>query len=275
MKQRSWLITGGSSGLGKSLALCAIKAGDTVYATFRSSEQAQYFEAQYPGRAIGLVVDLGMPEQVASLIQKLGKEGIVPDILVNNAGMGFVGAIEETTQEEALHLFQVNFFAMHALTRALLPGMRARKSGQIVQLSSHSGVHAFPGFGMYSASKFAMEGLSEALKAELAPHGIDVILVEPGPFRTQFASQLPEAEMRLPDYEETSGAFRDKLKSVSGKQEGDPEKAAKLIYQTLSTDKRPFRLILGPTALKTVTLKQEALEAALKASQAHASEVIY
>ncbi len=275
MKQRSWLITGGSSGLGRALSLCAIEAGDIVYATFRSPEQVQDFESRYPGQAIGLEVDLGIPEQVASLIEKLEKEGIIPDILVNNAGMGFAGSIEETTPEEAQHLFQVNFFAMHTLTRALLPGMRARKAGQVVQVSSHSGVHAFPGFGMYSASKFAMEGLSEALKAELAPHGIVVILVEPGPFRTQFAEALPEAETRLRAYEETSGAFRDKLKSLSGKQEGHPEKAAALIYQTLSSDVKPFRLILGPTALKTVTLKKEALGAALQASKAHATEVTY
>ena len=275
MKERTWLITGVSSGIGKALAANALAAGDIVYGTFRKSAQSESFSSDSPGKSFGLVADLSDPLQVEALLNRLETDKIDPDVLVNNAGMGFAGAIEETTLEEMRRVFEVNFFATHALTCAVLPGMRNRNSGCIIQLSSHSGVASFPGFGTYSASKFALEGLTEALKAEVEPFGIKVLLIEPGPFRTHFARGLPEAENRLKAYEETSGAFRDKLKAVSGKQEGNPAKAAELIYHSVISGNHPFRLVLGPTALRTIAMKRDALDEALKASEPYASQVIY
>lgn len=215
MNKRNWLITGISSGLGKAMAEAVISTGDFVIGTLRKEQEVKDFNEQYSGRALAILLDVtdisSIDETIGQLISTAGPI----DVLVNNAGIGFVGAIEEASIEELKNVFEVNFFGMTQLTQSVLPHMRARQNGHIVQISSHAGIKATAGFGVYNASKFAMEGLSEALALELKPLGIRVSIIEPGPFRTNFAGRsLNQAEQIIADYDQTAGAFRQKLLSV-------------------------------------------------------------
>ncbi len=197
-------------------------------------------------------------------------------MLVNNAGFGFAGAIEETSMEEVRKVFEVNFFGLLKMTQAVLPFMRKTEKGHIVQISSHGGVKAFAGFGIYNASKFAVEGFSEALAQEVKPLGIKVSLVEPGPFRTAFAGDgLGLAQKEIEDYSETSGVFKAKLKGVHGKQEGDPAKAAQAIIGLVEAKNPSLRLPLGKTALMTIGMKLDSLQADLEANRAIAEQAVY
>ena len=196
--------------------------------------------------------------------------------MVNNAGIGFVGAIEETSLEEVRTVFEANFFGTLNLTQTVLPFMRKEKKGHIVQVSSHGGIKAFAGFGIYNASKFALEGFSEALAQEVAPLGINVSLVEPGPFRTKFATKgLGEAKAIIADYSETAGAFRTKLKGVDGKQEGDPIKASKAIIDLVNSEKPSLRLPLGKVALITIGMKLDSIKSDLETNREIAENTVY
>jgi len=196
MDKRNWLITGVSSGLGKAMAETVINTGDFVIGTFRNESEVNTFNEKYGSQATGILLDItdisSIDETVGQLVSSVGHI----DVLVNNAGVGFAGAIEEASVDEVRTVFEVNFFGMLKLTQVVLPHMRDRKSGQIVQISSHAGVKAFAGFGIYNASKFAMEGMSEALAQEVSPLGIKVSIIEPGPFRTNFASRSLHQERR-------------------------------------------------------------------------------
>jgi short-subunit dehydrogenase len=185
MKQKIWFITGMSSGLGEALAQTVIERGDFVIGTFRSQMQADDFNTVYQSKAFAIKLDITKPNDTDQayqlIVEKFGKI----DVLVNNAGFGFAGAIEETSMEEAREVFEANFFGTLHLTQTFLPLFRQQKSGHIVQISSHGGFKAFVGFGIYNASKFALEGFSEALAQEIAPLGVKLTIVEPGPFRTR------------------------------------------------------------------------------------------
>ncbi len=276
MEKQVWFITGISSGLGKSLAEAVIGQGHFVVGTFRKQEQVVAFNEIHQGQAEGILLDIN--DQVA------GKEAIRQvhethgkiDVLVNNAGLGFVGAIEETSIEEVRQVFETNFFATLALTQAVLPHMRAQKSGNIVQISSHGGVKAFGGFGIYNASKFALEGFSEALAQEVAPLGIKVSIIEPGPFRTAFAgNNLGLASGEISAYQETAGAFRSKLQGVDGKQEGDPDKAALAIIEHVHQQNPTLRLPLGKVPMITIGAKIESLKSDLEANRIVAEGAVY
>jgi short-subunit dehydrogenase len=183
------------------------------------------------------------------------------DVLVNNAGFGFAGAIEETSIEETREIFEANFFGTLQLTQTFLPLFRQQKSGHIIQISSHGGFKAFPGFGIYNASKFALEGFSEALAIEVAPLGIKLTIVEPGPFRTNFAgSGFKQAAEIIEDYNSTAGAFRERMKQVDGKQEGDPTKAAQAIIDIAKLDTPPLRLPLGRMAIVSLMSKLDSVQ---------------
>ncbi|WP_371480471.1 oxidoreductase [Kitasatospora sp. NBC_00315] len=250
---RVWLITGASSGFGLAIAEAALAAGDTVVAAVRRPEALAEFAAAHPERVSPVALDVTDPARItevaAEVLERFGRV----DVLVNNAGRGLVGAVEETTEQELRELMDLHFFGPAALTRALLPQMRRRGSGAVVQMSSMGGRFSFPGVGAYSATKFALEGLSEALALEVAPFGVKVLIVEPGSFRTGFAgggALLQSAPIDA--YEETVGPVRAVLPSSDGKQPGDPAKAAAAIVAALDADRTPLRLALGNDATDAI-----------------------
>ena len=276
MEKQIWFITGISSGLGKAIAQTALEAGHFVIGTFRRNEQVAEFNLTHAETAKAFLLDITDQVAIKKIIAEVKVQFGKIDVLVNNAGVGFVGAIEETSDQEVREVFEANFFGTLALTREVLPIMRKQNSGHIIQISSHGGIKAFAGFGIYNASKFALEGFSEALAQEVAPLGIKVTLVEPGPFRTKFASsQLGEAKSKIDDYNETAGSFREKLKSVDGKQEGSPQKAAKVIVGLVENENPPLRLPLGKTPLKTISMKLESIQKDLDAASLIAQSVVY
>ncbi len=256
MQQKIWFITGISSGLGKALAQTAIEKGDFVIGTFRSQIQADTFNIQHKDKAFGLTLDITKPSEIEKTFKTIIDKFEKIDVLVNNAGFGFAGAIEETSSIEAREIFETNFFGTLQVTQAALPIFRKQKSGHIIQISSHGGFKAFQGFGIYNASKFAVEGFSEALAIEVAPLGIKLTIVEPGPFRTNFSgNSFGQAKAIIDDYNETAGAFRQRMKAVDGKQEGDPTKAAKAIFDITNIENPPLRLPLGKIAVVSLTAK--------------------
>lgn len=276
MEKKIWLITGISSGLGKALAQSAVKSECFVIGTFRNQSQVDEFNAQNEGNGFAFKLDItneiDIQRTVESIISKFGRI----DVLVNNAGVGFVGAIEETSMEEVREVFEANFFGTLKLTQAVLPFMRKERKGNIVQISSHGGIKAFAGFGIYNASKFALEGFSEAMAQEVAPLGIKVSIVEPGPFRTNFAGNgLGQAENVIDDYSNTAGAFRTKLKSVDGKQEGDPIKASKAIIDLVYSENPTLRLPLGKVALMTIGMKLDSIKSDLEINRKTSENAVY
>lgn len=256
MAQQLWFITGISSGLGKAMAETFLAAGHFVIGTFRKPEQVTAFNEQHKEAGFSYQLDLTNPDQIQAVAQSVTDRFGRIDVLVNNAGFGFAGAVEEASDAELRVVFETNFFGTVALTKAFLPLFRQQRSGHIIQLSSHSGMKAPAGFGIYSASKFALEGISEALAAELAPLGIKLTIVEPGPFRTDFAGAgFGQAENHIADYDATAGAFRNRMVQVNGQQEGDPQKAAEAILHITTIENPPLRLPLGKIAVGTLGAK--------------------
>ena len=251
---RQWLITGVSSGFGRELARAALARGDVVVGTVRQPAQADHFEELAPGRAHAVTLDVTHGADIEPAVQRvLARVGHV-DVLVNNAGYGLFGAVEEVSDAEARAVMETNFFGALALTRALLPHLRERGSGHIFNVSSVAGVIGFPGGGLYSASKFALEGLTEALAAELAAFGIRVTLVEPGGFRTSFSGGSLRMAARVIDaYADTPAAkTRASMNRYAGNEPGDPAKAALAIIAALEAPLAPLRLVLGADAVGMV-----------------------
>lgn len=264
---RVWLITGATSGFGRTLTEAALAAGDTVAAAARRPASLGDLAAAHPQRLLPLAVDVTdtarADEVVAEVVGRFGRI----DVLVNNAGRGLIGAVEETSDAELRDLMELHFFGPAALTRAALPYMRARGSGAVVQMSSMGGRLSFPGVGAYSATKFALEGLTEALAGEVAAFGIKALIVEPGSFRTGFAggSALRHTATALPAYEGTVGAVRTGLPDSDGKQPGDPVKAAAAILAALDSEHTPLRLALGNDALNALLTHANAARAEARA----------
>jgi NAD(P)-dependent dehydrogenase (short-subunit alcohol dehydrogenase family) len=261
----NWLITGVSSGLGQALAQAALTRGDTVIGTARRPADLETFEALAPGRALGLQLDLSKPGEAATVVAKA--EAMVGQIdrLVNNAGYGMVGAIEESGLDQARALFDVNLFGAIAMIQAVLPAMRARRGGHIINITSLSGFAPWWGTGIYGASKYAFECIGQALAQELKPLGIRVTNVAPGGFRTGFAgSALVEAERTIPDYDD--GARQSKLSLLAGrgKEHGDPAKAALAILTALDEPEPPRHLFLGEDALRHAREHFELLESEMR-----------
>ncbi|MFF2045586.1 oxidoreductase [Kitasatospora sp. NPDC058170] len=250
---RVWLITGANSGFGQAIAQAAIAAGDTVVAAARRPETLDALVAAHPDRVVPVRLDVTDPARIAAVVaDTLLWYGRI-DVLVNNAGRGLIGAVEEYTDRELRDLMELHFFGPAALTRAVLPHMRAQGSGAVVQMSSMGGRFSFPGVGAYSATKFALEGLSEALAQEVAGFGVKVLIVEPGSFRTGFAGAdaLAQATV-IPAYEPVVGHVRSGLPDSDGKQAGDPVKAAAAILAALDAEHTPLRLALGNDAVDGV-----------------------
>lgn len=276
MKNKIWFITGISSGLGKCLAQTVIENGDFVIGTFRNQIQADIFNNQYKEEAFALTLDITKETEIEKAVKLVSEKFGSIDVLVNNAGFGFAGAIEETSTEETREIFEANFFGTLKLTQSFLPMLRQQKSGHIIQISSHGGFKAFPGFGIYNASKFALEGFSEALAIEVAPLGIKLTIVEPGPFRTNFAgSSFKQAEKIIEDYNPTAGAFRERMKQVDGKQEGNPIKASHAIIDITKLDTPPLRLPLGKIAIVSLTTKLESVQKDINTYKDIAESVVY
>lgn len=259
---RVWLITGCSSGFGHAIAEAALSRGDTVLATARRPESLGDLVEEAPqGRAHALALDVTDPGQVRGVVDEvIGRLGRI-DVLVNNAGYGSVGAVEEFTMEELRTQFETMFFGTVELTKAVLPHMRARRSGAIVQMSSMGGQLAFPGFGSYCAAKFALEGFSEALAGEVAPFGIKVLIVEPGAFRTGFGGTRMRRSQEIKDYSTSVGGTRELVDNMDQTQPGDPTKAARAILTALDAQETPLRLPLGADAVENIRNKLDSARA--------------
>lgn len=254
-----WLITGCSTGFGREFALAALERGFRVVATARQPDVLADIEGRFGDRVLVLPLDVTDGAAVdAVMAQALSRFGAV-DVLVNNAGHGFVGAVEEGEDEAVRALFDVNFFGLARITRAVLPGMRARGRGWIVNISSIAGLSPNAGAGYYAASKFAVEGLSDALALEVQSFGIKVLVVEPGPFRTDFGGRSMRTVPAIPAYADTlAGQRRRDLTRTNGKQPGDPAKAVALVLEALRADNPPRRLVIGDSAINRALAKLEA-----------------
>ncbi|HEU5421646.1 MAG TPA: SDR family NAD(P)-dependent oxidoreductase [Streptosporangiaceae bacterium] len=248
---RVWLVTGASSGFGRAITEAAAAAGDVAVATARRVTALDDLAAAYPDQVEVLPLDVtDIPAIEATVRDVIARHGRI-DVLVNNAGRTHVGAVEETTDAELRGLLDVHLLGPAALTRAVLPHMRSRKSGAIVQLSSIGGQLSYAGFGAYSATKCALEGMSEALAQEVAPHGIKVLIVEPGAFRTGLFGSSSASEP-IAAYDGTAGQTRRMVASTGGAQPGDPAKAAAAIRTALDAVRTPLRLPLGDDAVDAI-----------------------
>lgn len=261
---RTWFITGASTGFGRLLAEEVLKGGGKVVATARKLDKIADLEQKYPEKAKAFALDVTDPAQILSIVaQTLTTFGPV-DILVNNAGYGLAGGIEEASEEEFMPVFETNVFGLMRVTRAFLPHFRKQRSGNIVNLSSIGGLIGSAGWGYYNASKFAVEGFSEALAAELAPLGVHVTIVEPGPFRTDFLGRSGvEAKERIADYDATAGKTRQYFHDQAGKQKGDPVRAVHAIIQAAESPQPPLHLVLGALALQRMRGKLDQWKAEL------------
>ena len=262
---RTWLITGTSAGFGPALARAALTAGDNVVATARRVESLDGLVNEHPGRALAVGLDVTDRAQieaaVAAAIDRFGAIGVV----VNNAGLASVGAVEELQDADLRSLMDTMYFGPIAMIQAVLPGMRARRTGTIVQMSSMGGQVSMPGFGAYCSAKFALEALSEALAAELAPHGIRVLIVEPGAFATRFGGGRSQVSPDSGLYDETVGPQRAAVDAMDGSQPGDPDKAAAAILEALKAPDPPLRLALGSDAVTYIGSTLDARRAELDA----------
>ena len=260
---RVWLITGASSGFGRELAEAALARGDRVVATARRTDALDDLAGE---RAHVIALDVtDAAQRAAAVSESLERFGQI-DVLVNNAGRTQVGAVEETTDEELRALFDLHFFAPAALTRAVLPHMRERGGGAIVQMSSVGGQVTAPGFGAYCATKFALEGLTETMRDEVAGFGIRTVIVEPGAFRTGlFRPGAAYESQAMPEYAETVGPTRAYVRDNHGAQPGDPAKAAAAIIAALDADEPPTRLVLGADAIGSIEARLKAVADELQA----------
>jgi NAD(P)-dependent dehydrogenase (short-subunit alcohol dehydrogenase family) len=246
---RVWFITGASTGFGRLLAEEVLRSGSRVIATARKVEAIADLAAHYPDTARVLALDVTKPEQIEAVAAKAIAAWDRIDVLVNNAGYGIAGGIEEATEAEFLPVFETNVLGLIRVTRAFLPQLRTQRAGHVINLSSIAGLVGQAGWGYYNTSKFAVEGFSEALAAEMAPLGVKVTIVEPGPFRTDFLGRSAALiERVIPDYAETVGKTREYYENMPGKQPGDPMKAVQAMMDVVEMDSPPLHLLLGALA---------------------------
>ena len=261
-----WFVTGASRGFGRQLAELALERGDAVVATARNPA-ALASELGPHERLLTATLDITDAQAahaaVAGALERFGRI----DVLVNNAGRGLIGAVEETSEAEVLAVFENNVFGTLAVTRAVLPSMRERRAGTIVNVSSVGGMASRSGGGIYGGTKFAIEGISEALRAELAPLGIRVVIVEPGAFRTDFhdPGSIRFSERVIDDYASTAGEFREAAATTNHLQRGDPRKAAAAMIAAATAADPPQRLVLGADALARIGAKLDQVRSDLDA----------
>ncbi|MGZ2747186.1 oxidoreductase [Burkholderia stagnalis] len=263
------LITGVSSGFGRALAQEALAVGYTVVGTVRSEQARREFEAMHANDAIGLVLDVTDFDTIDGVVSDI-EASIGPiDILVNNAGYGHEGVMEEAPLSEMRRQFDVNVFGAVAMIKATLPFMRKRRRGHILNITSMGGHITMPGIAYYCGSKFALEGISEALGKELGPFGIAVTAVAPGSFRTDWAGRsMMRTPRSIPDYDALFDPIRKAREEKSGRQSGDPVKAARAMLAVMAAERPPAHLLLGSDALRLVRDKLSALEGEIRAWEA-------
>jgi NAD(P)-dependent dehydrogenase (short-subunit alcohol dehydrogenase family) len=260
-QQSVWFVTGCSTGFGRELAKHLLARGRLVVVTARKPEQLTAFTGMEG--ALVLKLDVTSPAEIEAAVHAAEARFGRIDVLVNNAGIGYFAAVEEGEDAEVRRMFDINLFGLAAVTRAVLPGMRKRRQGFIVNVSSIGGLRSFPAVGWYNATKFAVEGLSEALWQEVKPLGIRVMLVEPSGFRTDWAGRSAgESKVQIPDYAATAGAGRAGVRAVSGKQAGDPVRAVEAIIKVVEGPDAPHHLLLGNDAYDRAMGKLNDLRAA-------------
>ncbi|MDZ8184125.1 MAG: oxidoreductase [Nostoc sp. ChiSLP02] len=268
---RVWFITGTSKGFGRALAETVLEQGEIVVLTARNPKLIEDLAKRFPEHTLTVQLDVTKPEEVQEAVkQAITKFGRI-DVLVNNAGYGILGAIEEVSNEGVRHQFETNFFGVLEVLRTVLPYMRKQRGGHIINISSVGGFVGYAGTGIYNGSKFAIEGISEALAQEVAPLGIKITIVEPGAFRTDFVTRsLVISDNEIQDYETVIGEMRQGAQAIlDGKLEfqepGDPKKAALAMIKAVNSDKPPLRLALGEDAMNAINAKLESVKTELDA----------
>lgn len=261
MKDKVWFITGCSTGFGRELAKEVLAYGYKAVVTARKVEDIKDIVDEYPENAFAIKLDVTQPADVKTSVEEAEKHFGKIDVLVNNAGIGYFGAIEESEEDEVRRMFEINFWGLAAMTKAVLPGMRKQRSGHILNVASIGGLVGFPAVGFYNATKFAVDGYSDALSKEVASLGIKVTVICPSGFRTDWAGRSANnSPIIIDDYKATAEANKGNIRGYSGKQPGDPVRAAKAIVKAVESENPPLHLLLGAAALKGARNKLEVLK---------------
>jgi NAD(P)-dependent dehydrogenase (short-subunit alcohol dehydrogenase family) len=269
-----WLVTGCSTGIGREIARAALQAGHSVMVTARRTETVADFGDEFGDRAVIVALDVTDSEQIAAAVRAANDAFGGIDVLVNNAGNGYLSAIEEGEDDRVRKLFDTNYFGVVDTIKAVLPAMRARQSGHIVNISSMTGLVANPPNAYYSSTKFALEALTEALAQEVKPLGIKVTAIEPGAFRTDWAARsMWESSTPIGDYDENVGARKTMIKEFANHLPGDPRKVAEAVLMVTTLDDPPLRLLLGRDVLKAVRDKLAAFSASIDEWEAVTKDV--
>ena len=256
-----WFITGCSTGFGRELAKQVLANGEKAAVASRKTADVADIIKDYPETAIAIQLDVTKADEITAAVKQITAKFERIDVLVNNAGIGYFGAIEESEEHEVRRMFDINFFGLANVTKAVLPILRKQKSGMIVNIASIGGLVSFPTVGFYNATKYAVDGFSESLSKETAPLGIKVMVVAPSGFRTDWAGRSAnESPVVIEDYAATAGKNKGDIRGYSGKQPGDPVRAAKAIIKAVEADEPPLRLLLGKAALKGARNKLELLK---------------
>lgn len=259
--KKVWLITGCSTGFGRSLAIAVLTKGDFVAVGSRNTRDIQDIIQQFPENAIPLTLDVTIPEQINSAVEQTIQRFHKIDVLVNNAGIGYFGAVEESEDAAIRNMFDINVFGLGDMIKAVLPQMRKQGSGHILNIASIGGLRSYPGVGYYNATKYAVDGLSEALYKEVSPLGIKVTIIAPSGFRTDWAGRSAnDTKVHIEDYNATARKNMGDIRNSSGNQPGDPDRAAQAMIQVVESENPPLRLLLGAGALRGAKLKLEELK---------------
>jgi NADP-dependent 3-hydroxy acid dehydrogenase YdfG len=256
-----WFITGCSTGFGRELSNLLLAQGYKVVVTARKLTDIQDIVEKHSDKALALSLDVTQPTDIEMAVAKAFKHFGRIDVLVNNAGIGYFGAIEESEDEEIRKMFEINFFGLANMTKAVLPIMRKQRSGHILNIASIAGLVGYPAVGYYNATKFAVDGFSESLSKETAPLGIKVTVISPSGFRTDWAGRSAHtSKIVIDDYVATAGANKDSIRGYSGSQPGDPLRAAQAMIKVVESENPPYRLLLGQGALRSARAKLDLLK---------------
>jgi NAD(P)-dependent dehydrogenase (short-subunit alcohol dehydrogenase family) len=269
-----WLITGCSTGIGREIAQAVLGSGQRVAVTARNPASVEDLAADHPERALALALDVTDPAQIAAAVDATEQAFGAIDVLVNNAGYGYMAALEEGEDDAVRKLFDTNYFGVVDMIKAVLPGMRARKRGHVINISSMTGLVTNPPNIYYSSTKYAVEALTEGLAKEVAPFGIRVTAVEPGAFRTDWATRsMQESATPLADYADTVGARKELIKLVGDKLPGDPRRIADAVLMLAEHDDPPLHLLLGRDVLAAFRQKLAEWEASIDAWESVTKDV--
>lgn len=259
--EKVWFITGCSTGFGRAIASHVLRTGQNVVVTARNIADISDLIIGHESNAVALSLDVTKPDEIINSVNKAVERFGRIDVLVNNAGIGYFSAIEESEDDAVRKMFEINFFGLGNMIKAVLPVMRKQRSGHIINISSIGGLVAFPALGYYNASKFAVDGLSESLAKEVAHLGIHVTIVAPSGFRTDWAGRSADnSTIVIADYADTAGANKSFIRGYSGNQPGDPNRAAQAIVKAVESNEPPLRLLLGAAALKGAIGKLDVLK---------------